>query len=657
MSTFKIMLRAYRNNKILSRATIIFLILGFIFQMPGIIEQIIYINSRNANSFPAAIGDNFKILSVVIFFFFLFVSYYFFNLKNNFLFSECLSSIVNKKCVLFLAQTAILLLIAIPYIAFFALTDIAVVLYSRCATSEYIFSFVIRFYILYGFLTSILAILIGGALALSQKKSAGVVWIFLIFILTVCKPVAELIPLRFSEWTGSGALYWFNYLFYIFFPSMRTPAHYAVYSFRFQLILAWICLLLFINLRGYFNVNKTVLKGVAAALLSGSLCFFIFFLMPASRVLADANYYAANNASRDFYYYEYDKKVVLKEEKADFKVTHYDIKFKIKRNLSAEATLTLDKNELPEYKFTLYHGYKVKKVTDENGKKLKFNQDTDYVTVYSDGALNKIIMFYSGDGGNYYSNAVQTLLPGWFPFYPQSGFKKLYDKEYGGCYNALTLEEKADFKVKIDTPKKVYSNLDETAPNEFSGFSESLCLAAGFYKQVEVNGVSVIAPFRNNIFSVDLKEIEKKIEYCITRGVFNSQVKKIILLQPVGYGNLALYPFSNLKVYSDYMNAESVNGEHLRDVVDENIIGRKRADLYKIFWNYNFHNEYYYGTLNWAASVFGDEFPETEYYLYELCRKKYGDGFMNDKCFNYIASQTEERDGRQFLRDLLENGA
>lgn len=96
-----------------------------------------------------------------------------------------------------------------------------------------------------------------------------------------------------------------------------------------------------------------------------------------------------------------------------FEVERYDLKIDIDRQLEVEANIFVDKSDLDEYDFTLYHGYKIDKVTDKNGKELKFKQDGDYFTVENnDEGLSEICISYAGSAPRFFSNSQGTSLPG-----------------------------------------------------------------------------------------------------------------------------------------------------------------------------------------------------------------------------------------------------
>ena len=70
-----------------------------------------------------------------------------------------------------------------------------------------------------------------------------------------------------------------------------------------------------------------------------------------------------------------------REEEPAFQIAVYDMDLALGRELRAAVTMDLKGPALSAYPFTLYHGYQVTRVTDENGAALPFTREGDYLTV------------------------------------------------------------------------------------------------------------------------------------------------------------------------------------------------------------------------------------------------------------------------------------
>lgn len=185
-------------------------------------------------------------------------------------------------------------------------------------------------------------------------------------------------------------------------------------------------------------------------------------------VLTDAQYYSDNAHTQQ-------------KEAAFFQIIDYDMVIKAGSTSHFTTTITLADNELTEYTFSLYHGYKVKSVTDETGNAVEFVQNGDELVIkYPQGNLKKATLKYSGATNKYMAGTIYTCLPAYYMYYPVAGQKTLYFMESGEFSKDLEMQE-CSFRVKVEADYKVYASLDETAYNEFSGVSEGITLIGGKY--------------------------------------------------------------------------------------------------------------------------------------------------------------------------------
>lgn len=100
-------------------------------------------------------------------------------------------------------------------------------------------------------------------------------------------------------------------------------------------------------------------------------------------------------------------------------------------NLTGSAKVYVDRSELKSYRFTLYHGYKVKQVTDQTGAALDFRREYDYVTVTRGGAaVEYLCLEYTGKSPKYYSSYAGVCLPANFAYYPIPGYRELFSDNF-----------------------------------------------------------------------------------------------------------------------------------------------------------------------------------------------------------------------------------
>lgn len=88
----------------------------------------------------------------------------------------------------------------------------------------------------------------------------------------------------------------------------------------------------------------------------------------------------------------------VKKYHDNFKAVSYDMTYEISDVLNGKVEVVPDKTNLNEYKFTMYHGYKIKNITNEKGEKLKYSvTGGDYINIINTKeSIKKIVFEYSG---------------------------------------------------------------------------------------------------------------------------------------------------------------------------------------------------------------------------------------------------------------------
>lgn len=215
------------------------------------------------------------------------------------------------------------------------------------------------------------------------------------------------------------------------------------------------------------------------------------------------------------YYAEHEGRV----EEVDYEIESYQINFEITNKLSAECRLHLqgDTNQ-KQYLFTLYHGYKVKYIRDGEGNIMDFKQDGDYITIYADNPTEYLDLYYCGSGDIFYSNGNACFLPGFFTYYPRSGFVEIFDT--GNMVFSTRKEKKSVFDIGIKGMGKYILNLPEEQ-ERYKGSVENLTILNGYYEEIkegscryialpfQKSSYSLINSFKNNDLQKELTELKK----------------------------------------------------------------------------------------------------------------------------------------------------
>ena len=309
---------------------------------------------------------------------------------------------------------------------------------------------------------------------------------------------------------------------------------YTTEAVNTQRILFWLFLCLFILL---LRLTKGKYRWTAyGSLLCAAVCFCLY-IQPSGERYCGSTSWNINN-EQDYYYelffsgkkeYGYEtpeehKGIGRKYKEADFKALSYTGDLTIQRILAADIEIEVDREQLPEYRFTLYHAYHLKKVQDADGNDLSFEQDGDHVLVkVGEGQQTKRIRFvYTGYSQRNVTTSQAIYLPGNFPYLPMPGWQE-YAKEVVGnartiAYDVKGLGYPTDFSLSVHTKQKVYSNLSEEQPHTFVGRSEGVTLIASpFMRTVKIQKATLCYSylsglFRQENYKVTIAEYEKVLQ-------------------------------------------------------------------------------------------------------------------------------------------------
>lgn len=303
---------------------------------------------------------------------------------------------------------------------------------------------------------------------------------------------------------------------------------------------------------------------LSAVLLTG---YFIPVSVPvmdlsASSVFADAAYYQTIHAGEQ------------RNVAADFRVKKYRLDFSMGLNLTGRAKVYVDRSELKSYRFTLYHGYKVKRVTDQTGAALDFRREYDYVTVTRGGAaVEYLCLEYTGSSPQYYSGYAGACLPANFAYYPIPGYLELFMDSYYGFIDC-SLPYDTAFDVHCSGRKQMYCNLAARGDNHFAGNARSITLLSGYYDTLKLNNTLVVYPKYADT------EIRARIKK--NMGTFTKQHRDIHTIFIMDACNLT--PYEHLRSYDGYVVTNSMID--MEQSYFESQIDISKMDFYKTFVYY-----------------------------------------------------------------------
>lgn len=263
--------------------------------------------------------------------------------------------------------------------------------------------------------------------------------------------------------------------------------------YRYCVYFGWI--LLFLGILLFFLLGK---RYRIIAVVSWLLCIVCFVNVwnPGSIMDYDSN---TNNVSRDYDTFKNEMTEETGVKKA-FDVFSYDMKLDFGKQLTASVWVDVE-DDLPEYNFTLFRGYKIESICDSEGNSLEYTREADYITVYSEEKNIKELQFqYKGYSGTFYSNTSAAILPGFFAWYPQAGERPIFnciteDSYYKYGYNKdISSFQEVEYKIVCSGyQNELVSNLDVEG-NTLAGTSKAPTLLMGPFTQVEQNGIRIVYP-------------------------------------------------------------------------------------------------------------------------------------------------------------------
>ncbi len=323
----------------------------------------------------------------------------------------------------------------------------------------------------------------------------NIVAVYIVFGFDVVGNIVSIIP-GIAE-THSGI--WLSRLFYIFksynnvteFTDNYNPFIWG--SGQFFKVLG-LLMLSAVLCAGYYikkNGKVYVFSGIIAAVLLLYLSY-----IPENEYVVITSYRSGASTDSwniDLNYYKNRNQTV--PESAAFDITDYDITITAGRTTHFTVKMRVSDNSVDKYSFTLYHGYKVKSVTDLDGNKLSYNTDGDYIEVFTDGnPSDGVIMEYEGVSYVYMADGSHINYPEFFRYYPAAGKEAVF-KVSGGDFVKTLSDKEASFHVKVNSKYKVYSNLTRVSDNEFEGTATGVLLLGGMCTgQTEYKGVNIVYP-------------------------------------------------------------------------------------------------------------------------------------------------------------------
>lgn len=337
---------------------------------------------------------------------------------------------------------------------------------------------------------------------------------------------------------------------------------------RLFLLLFWLLftagILIFMSgNRKKYKISRKYLGGF-------SLAFAVILLVnsygSASMYRIDDNW---NGYNRDMNRKQ-EKLTLADFDETNYQITDYSMDITLAKELEVEALLHLEfQKTANEFELTLYDGYEIKsinKIENNLKKEIKYFRDKENIFIKSDNPVTEMDIYikYSGHSNRFYSNSEGTMLPGYFPWYPMAGHKKIFLDTHsttsGYGYNPYNRIKNAEIKARIHTNKSIVTNLKEIRKGYYGGKADSFSLFTGNIQKSEDSLLTTSLPLsydKDFTWEEQQKQLKKNIEeaYSQMKNLFGEDIsewknKPVISVSR----DLSRNVFnSNMTLYDDYI--------------------------------------------------------------------------------------------------------
>ena len=634
MNSFCLMLKQFYKNWITLTVSIAFFVISFGYT----IYSIVLCSQQNLN--PLNYLSQTLSLSMFSFVFFLFISNEFLNRTVQNGMQAVPRTIKNSSCF-FMLGFSVMVFVLVLYTLLLLIMNIVIYFILDVKRYEYLLHIIYNIF-LNIFFVSLIGILFGGIM--SMLKSRITAYLIMVVLFFLASPAFDLISITLFEGTGVN-IFWISDFFNIFPPLLQwdtvSSFGYSLLPYRVELLLFYLFLCSSILIFMLFK-NKRIFKFTSLGCFIVCGVFLFNSLQPSSKVVMNQD--PRIGAMADAWYYQDDYVI---ESTPQFSINEYNMTVCIDRQLEVVAELTLDKNNISDYEFTLYHGYIISNVTNQSDQPLEFSQNGDYFTIHCKDSLNKIKITYSGSSPKFFSNNQGTVLPGWFAYYPHPGKLRMFNSSEQS-FERITCSENTKFSVNIISKKEIYCNLNKSGDNKFSGMSNGITLVSGFYKTMQCEGIEIVYPYleTNEFTSINIPEYIKQYK---ADGILKSNIKKVFILPNMN--NTSVY--ERFCALEDHITLRQLIG--LPMIYEMQKIPSYKLSLFNSYEYYKKNPDDFYNMVNDRKELYeGEDIQNNKdiYVLLEAKLKEFGDEYVKKEVETYLSNYSDTREDFVFLNEL-----
>lgn len=425
------------------------------------------------------------------------------------------------------------------------------------------------------------------------------------------------------------------------------------FRWKFKVLFALTILLLLIIqiLKRFYRLSVLItIISVLALLAPITLMINIYNQQKGSLTFKEVNSY-------DVDYYTKHQKINFENE-TEFSVKSYDIQFTAGDILDIDVELTVSPIEdSKEFIFTLYHQLKVTDIKTKNIA-LNYEQQGDFIkvnlseSVKKDTDLTLHIKYRGKSSPLFIANKYAVMLPGFFPWLPLPNSREVMKIDSVGTTFLSNLQKNpVNFTLKYSGPGQLFTNLDHTGSNIWSGNSLGVTLVSGWLKGADVDtNTQIITPkslynMNKSIpeFLIQINDITKDVQ--TTLNLESSTNKKSFFLSiPSSHA----YPSNiwNLKDHTIIGVDQMYNNGDLLTLINWNVPAvltsltrtdnwtSQTLDMRKIFID---SYSYWYGLVHKTDKQKGSTFLEIDLSIYKQANLNH-ETLLVERILNLIQS-------------------
>ncbi len=587
-------------------------------------------------------------ISIIYFIFFVFISYEYFVKSKNINLIECFSAVHKGKIKLYFSQSSVLIML----ISAMTLTMMIYNYFVFMVMNVNAWSYAVHIFLVHLlniFLVSFSGICIGMMVSLYLKRFPA--YLAMISVTVLISPVCEFVP--YILFMGFDInIYSLREMFNILPPNLNWTEDelygLSIEPYRWNRLIFWISFFLFFILLKLKTKNFKFLNVMTMIFLVLSVINLYAYTNHGSIVIKDYN--PKGYVAFDEFYYLND---MQKEENAEFKISAYDMELTIDRQLHNDIKITIDENKpLDSYPFTLYRNYDVEKILGKNNERLLFKRDGDYLEVFNPGheKLEKIRVIYGGYSPVFYSNGQGVFLPGFFPYYPVEGFKKIYIKQES-IFIPIIRDYNVEFKVSIRSGLDINSNLEKKG-DHLSGKAQAVTLVGGFVEEKKIGNNILYGLILEKLDTDALADINHILEPY--RSVLSENEKlnitgKKIFQIPDAFASRVMDNSTVCledHIFTYGLKKEMLICAALQSAMPQDMKKRgiKTAFLDYMVYKNRFHNRLEHGMNTELYRLFSDKINEL------------GEKYVLQSTYDFLRNEKDTRDSTTFIHDLTAGG-